>query len=100
MAQTDAKKQEFIAAFTTVAAFFAERLYEGGIHNPSFVVQSPPEAEEDQLLSRKAVCDALDISPRTLDRYARTGKLQPVRQTGRFPKFRKSDVQALIKKKE
>jgi excisionase family DNA binding protein len=100
MARTDAKKQEFIVAFTTVAAFFSERLYDGGGSPTTVVVSAPAPDDDEKLLSRKEVIETLDISMRTLDRFVKEKKLTPVRVTGRVPKFRKTDIEKFIRRRE
>ncbi len=100
MARTDAKKQEFICAIQTVAAIFAEHWWDGGGNTPTLLLSPPAGDDDEQLLSRKDVIGILDVSPRTLDRLVKTKKLAPVRVTGRFPKFRKSDIDRYLRRLE
>ena len=100
MARTDAKKQEFIAAIQTVAAIFAEHWWDGGGKTTSLVLPSPAPADDDQMLSRGDVAKMLDVSTRTVDRLAKEKQLTPVRLTGRNPKFRKSEVERFIRRRE
>lgn len=100
MARTDAKKQEFIAAIQTVAAIFAEHWWDGGGKTPNLVLSPPSPEDNEQMLGRGDVAKMLDVSTRTVDRLVKEKQLTPVRLTGRNPKFRKSEVERFIRRRE
>ena len=56
-------------------------------------VTAPPT---DRILRAPAAAEVLGISKSTVWRYARLGKLNPVKLSERVTRFRQSEVQALI----
>jgi excisionase family DNA binding protein len=100
MARTDVRKQEFIAAVATVAAFLAERFYDGGGIAPTVLLPQSPADDNEKLLSRQGAADMLDVSLSTIDRFVREGELSPVKIAGRHPKFKPTDLARLIRRKQ
>lgn len=100
MAVKDTKKQEFVAAAAAFAALLAERWYEGGGFAPSLMLPPQDLDDNEQMLSRNDVSKMLDVSLSTVDRFVKEKQLTPVRVTGRNPKFRKSDIERFLRRRE
>lgn len=98
MAQTDLKKQEFVSAVATVAAVLAERWYEGWGNSP--ITLSAPAAEDphDPLLNRKEAARMLRVSVATLGRKVKAGDIKPVHVTGKAPRYKREDIERLIRR--
>jgi excisionase family DNA binding protein len=98
MAQTDARKQEFVSAVAIVAAVLAERWYEGWGSSPMTVSAPSVESSSDPLLNRKEAAKMLRISVATLARKVKAGDLRPVNVSGKAPRYRREDIERLIRR--
>lgn len=66
---------------------------------PSTVEYLPPMHDTEQWLTRTEAAKLLEVQPRTVDAYARDGKLPRyylARSPRRAPRFRIEDVRALL----
>ncbi len=54
----------------------------------------------DQLLSPKETAAAFGVDPKTLVRWAESGKLDPIRTLGGHRRYRESQVVALLRGEE
>lgn len=60
-------------------------------------LQTAEDPEPERLLSRRQVADLLDVHPNTVDNLRKRGQLNAV-PNGRHPRFRKSEIEALMQK--
>ena len=97
MAHVDSRKQEFVAAVSVVAAVLAERWYDGW-GNSHMTVSAPPAESPDPLLNRKEAAKMLRISVATLARKVKAGELRPVNVTGKSPRYRREDIERMIRR--
>jgi excisionase family DNA binding protein len=54
--------------------------------------------EEEQLLSERQLATYLNLSLRTIQRWRAEGKGPPVLYAGRYPRYRKSEVDAWLQR--
>lgn len=98
MAHMDSRKQEFVAAVSVVAAVLAERWYDGWGSSPISVSVPSAETSNDPLLNRKEAAKMLRISVATLARKVKAGDIRPVNITGKAPRYRREDIERLIRR--
>ena len=56
------------------------------------------DVESDELIGPKAAAEALGCNARTLRRWKHEGKLPPPLLLGRTPKWRRSEIEALVRR--
>lgn len=98
MAQTDAKKQRFIAAAQEFAGCLAEWIYDlrgdGVITLPQVINQESSEP----LLNLKEAARRMRVSESTFKRKVTAGDIQPVKVTGKAARYKTEDVDRLIRR--
>lgn len=103
MARMDVKKQEFVAAVATVASFLAERWFDeaGSVPvSPSNTLGAIPLDPGDPVFNRKEAARFLRVSVSTLGRFVKAGELKPIMLTGKAPKYRREDLERLLRRKQ
>lgn len=56
-----------------------------------------PERQTESLLTPAEVAELFRVDPKTVTRWARTGKLQAIRTLGGHRRYREADVMALLR---
>lgn len=59
-------------------------------------MQMVTEGGDDELLTPGEVADLFGVSPKTVTRWANTGKLHPIRTLGGHRRYRASEVHRLL----
>jgi len=55
--------------------------------------------EMNRLLTLKEVAERLRLSPQTIYRWVRTGKIEPIKLPNRQLRFRESEVETLLERR-
>jgi excisionase family DNA binding protein len=100
MARMDVKKQEFADAAAHFARLAAEWWFDNGGKSPVAVASAPVEDGTEPLLKRLEAAKMLKVSVSTVDRLARAGDIIPVVITGRAPRYKKEDIERLIRRRQ
>ena len=58
------------------------------------------DTEVEVLLTPSEVASLFRVDPKTVTRWAKAGKLTPIRTLGGHRRYRKSEVQSLLSKQE
>ncbi|MCC7078229.1 MAG: helix-turn-helix domain-containing protein [Acidimicrobiia bacterium] len=58
--------------------------------------RSPVPLEEDELLTPAEVARLFRVNPKTVTRWARSGKIQAIRTLGGHRRFRASDIRHFL----
>jgi excisionase family DNA binding protein len=99
MAQSDSKKQEFVAAVATVAAVLAERWYEGWGNSPFTISAPAAEPSSEPLLNRKEAAKLLKCSVSTLGRLVDAGDITKKHLTGKkVPLYSREEIERYIRR--
>jgi excisionase family DNA binding protein len=63
-------------------------------------VDSNPEQQPEELLTPSEVAAMFRVNPKTVTRWARSGKISAIRTLGGHRRFRASEVRALLEQNE
>jgi excisionase family DNA binding protein len=64
------------------------------------VEPTPDPAEPEELLTPAEVAAMFRVNPKTVTRWARAGKISAIRTLGGHRRFRKTEIEALLKEVE
>lgn len=98
MATLDVKKQRFIAAAQEFAGCLAEWIYEQG--NTPTITLPPTSFEEstEPLLNLKEAARLMRVSVSTFKRKVALGDIRPVKVTGKAARYKREDIDRLIRR--
>lgn len=99
MSRSDARKQEFVAAVSVVAAVLAERWYDGWGNSPIAISAPPAEPSNDPLLNRKEAAKLLKCSVSTLGRLVEAGDITKKHLTGKkVARYDREEIERYIRR--
>ncbi len=98
MAQTDIKKQRFIAAAQEFAGCLAEWIYD--LRGDEVITLAQPSNDEsaEPLLNLKEAARRMRVSVSTFKRKVAAGDIRPVKVTGKSARYKTEDIDRLIRR--
>jgi excisionase family DNA binding protein len=99
MAQTDVRKQEFVASAQEFARCFAGWWWEN-MGNGPITINAPavPEESTDPLLNLKEASRLLKISQSTFKRRVRLGEIKAYKVAGKAARYKREEIERLIRR--
>ncbi len=99
MAQTEVRKQEFVAAAQEFARCFAGWWWENMGNGPITIATQPVSEEPtDPLLNLKEAAKLLKISQSTFKRRVRLGEIKAYKVAGKAARYKREDLERLIRR--
>lgn len=98
MAQTDLKKQRFVAAAQEFAGCLAEWIYDLKSTQTITLPQTCFDESPEPLLNLTEAARLMRISVSTFKRKVKAGDIRPVKVTGKAARYKREDLDRLIRR--